>query len=279
MVRGRRWCFVAVSLAVTAIAGCALEPPGEFSAPAEPQPVARRAAVTTSTVAPTTTTVAAPALRVSAPVIPSPWSSFAGEVYGPRFAIAHARAGGIPVAPILGGLPIASLSPLTRVGAPRVALVVSETPEWLQVLLPLRPNGSVGWVRRSDVDVTYTSLRVEIDRAAHRLRAFDGDALFLDEAVAVGRHTTPTPAGQFFVTELLRPPNPNGAYGPYAFTLSAYSPVYQRFGSGDGAVGLHGTNEPRHLGSDASHGCVRLGNDAIRRLAALLPLGTPVVIR
>jgi lipoprotein-anchoring transpeptidase ErfK/SrfK len=95
----------------------------------------------------------------------------------------------------------------------------------------------------------------------------------------VGRAATPTPAGQFYVTELLRPPNARGAYGPYAFTLSAYSNVYQRFGSGDGAVGLHGTNEPRSLGADASHGCVRVSNDVIQRLAATLPLGTPVVIR
>lgn len=175
--------------------------------------------------------------------------------------------------------PITSLSNVTSVGAPRVLLVIAQDGDWLQVLLPLRPNGSLGWIRRADVDVTTIHQRIEVDRAAHRMHVFDGDALVMDEPVAVGRAATPTPVGQFFVAELLRPPNAGGAYGPYAFTLSAYSNVYQRFGSGDGAVGLHGTNEPRSVGTDASHGCLRVSNDAIRRLAMMLPLGTPVVIR
>jgi lipoprotein-anchoring transpeptidase ErfK/SrfK len=101
----------------------------------------------------------------------------------------------------------------------------------------------------------------------------------MDEPVAVGKPSTPTPNGQFFAVELLDTGNPGGAYGPFAFTLSAYSNVYQTFGSGDGAVGMHGTNEYSSVGQSASHGCVRLHNDAIERLANLLPLGTPVFIR
>ncbi len=158
-------------------------------------------------------------------------------------------------------------------------LVVAQDQDWLQVLLPLRPNGSLGWIRRSDVDLTTITQRIEIDRGAHRLHVFNADELVMDEPIAVGRPTTPTPSGQFFITELLRPPNAAGAYGPYAFTLSGYSNVFQRFGSGDGAVGLHGTNEPRSVGTDASHGCVRVSNDVIRQLAMTLPLGTPVLIR
>ena len=89
----------------------------------------------------------------------------------------------------------------------------------------------------------------------------------MEEPVAVGKPSTPTPNGQFFAVELLNAGNPGGAYGPYAFTLSGYSNVYQTFGSGDGAVGMHGTNEYSSVGNDASHGCVRLHNDAITRLA------------
>lgn len=197
---------------------------------------------------------------------------------GPTALVVRAR-GEVPVSAVQGGPVLSLLSNRTRVGAPRVLLVVADAGEWLQVLLPLRPNGSVGWVRRADVDLVTVSLRLEIDRAAHRLRVFDNDALVMDEPVAVGRAATPTPTGQFFVTELLRPPNQRGAYGPYAFTLSGFSTVYQRFGSGDGAVGLHGTNEPRSIGADVTHGCVRAPNDVIVRLATMLPLGTPVFIR
>ena len=42
---------------------------------------------------------------------------------------------------------------------------------------------------------------------------------------------------------------------------------------------MHGTNDPSGLGKDVSAGCIRVDNDAITRLAAMLLLGTPVEIR
>ncbi len=96
--------------------------------------------------------------------------------------------------------------------------------------------------------------------------------------IAVGRAVSPTPTGSYFVTDLLRPPDPRGFYGPYAFGLSAYSPVYTSFAGGDGQVGIHGTNTPSVLGNDVSHGCVRVANATIARLARTVPLGTPVAI-
>jgi lipoprotein-anchoring transpeptidase ErfK/SrfK len=89
---------------------------------------------------------------------------------------------------------------------------------------------------------------------------------------------TPTPTGRYYLTDLLAPRNPAGFYGPYAFGLSAHSPVYTAFAGGDGQVGIHGTDQPELLGRDVSHGCLRVANDVIRRLAKLVPLGTPVLI-
>jgi lipoprotein-anchoring transpeptidase ErfK/SrfK len=43
-------------------------------------------------------------------------------------------------------------------------------------------------------------------------------------------------------------------------------------------IGIHGTNEPQLVGTDVSHGCIRLRNEDISRLVGLLPLGTPVEI-
>jgi len=208
----------------------------------------------------------------------SPWDRFDGEVTGPTHVVARVTGPNIGVAAHPDEAWSTMLSNTTLSGAPRVFLVVQAEGDWLQVLLPLRPNSSLGWVRRADVEVTSVPYRVEVDRGAHRLQVFDGDTLIVDEPVAVGKASTPTPRGQFFAVELLQPSNPGGAYGPYAFTLSAYSDVYQTFGSGDGAVGMHGTNEPGSIGRDASHGCLRLSNDAVRYLATFLPLGTPVFI-
>jgi lipoprotein-anchoring transpeptidase ErfK/SrfK len=75
------------------------------------------------------------------------------------------------------------------------------------------------------------------------------------------------------------PPTANGPYGPYAYGLSGFSNVLTSFGSGDGVIGIHGTNEPWLIGKDVSHGCIRMRNDDIERLAQFLPLGTPVEIR
>ncbi len=44
-------------------------------------------------------------------------------------------------------------------------------------------------------------------------------------------------------------------------------------------MGLHGTDAPHGLGTDISHGCIRVANDVITELAGQLPLGTPVDIR
>jgi hypothetical protein len=211
--------------------------------------------------------------------VSSPWERFDGEITGPTHVVARVAGSAIGVSPHPDEDAAVVFTNATSSGAPRVFLVVQDAGDWLQVLLPLRPNSSLGWIHRADVDVTTVPYRVEIDRAAHRLYVFDGDNPVVDEPVAVGKPSTPTPAGQFFTVELLQPTNSAGAYGPFAFTLSAYSEVYQTFGSGDGAVGMHGTNEPASIGHDASHGCVRLSNDAVRHLATLLPLGTPVFIR
>jgi lipoprotein-anchoring transpeptidase ErfK/SrfK len=94
----------------------------------------------------------------------------------------------------------------------------------------------------------------------------------------VGDRATPTPTGRFYIVELIRTDDPRGAYGPYAYGLSAHSPVLARFAGGDGRVGLHGTNQPGLLGRDVSHGCIRVRNGAISLLARHLPLGTPVVV-
>jgi lipoprotein-anchoring transpeptidase ErfK/SrfK len=90
---------------------------------------------------------------------------------------------------------------------------------------------------------------------------------------------TPTPRGLYYIVELLQPRRADGSYGPFSFGLSAHSNVLKRFAGGDGRVGLHGTNQPGLIGSDVSHGCIRLRNEAVRRLAKILPLGTPVYIR
>lgn len=151
--------------------------------------------------------------------------------------------------------------------------------EWLEVALPVRPNGSTAWLRKSDVTVTFTDLTVTIALSEHRLRVTQSGEQIKDFPIGVGTAETPTPGGTFYIKELLRPTNPDGAYGPYAFGLSGFSNVITESDQfGDGVIGIHGTNQPETVGTDVSHGCIRLRNDDLTQLVGLLPLGTPVEV-
>jgi lipoprotein-anchoring transpeptidase ErfK/SrfK len=163
-------------------------------------------------------------------------------------------------------------------GTPPVFLVEETRGDWLRVLLPIEPNGSEGWIKSRDVNLYRNDFRIEVDLSSRRLTAYRGDRVLMREAVAVGTASTPTPTGRFFTTVLVKPDDPSGPYGPFAWGLSAYSEALDTFAGGDGQVAIHGTNSPWAIGQAVSHGCVRVDNDAIRRLARLLPLGTPVDI-
>jgi lipoprotein-anchoring transpeptidase ErfK/SrfK len=67
-------------------------------------------------------------------------------------------------------------------------------------------------------------------------------------------------------------------YGPFAFGLSGHSDVLMHFGTGDGRIAIHGTNQPASIGADLSAGCVHVPNDVDLALIPYLTLGTPVVI-
>lgn len=158
-------------------------------------------------------------------------------------------------------------------------LVLEDREESLEVLLPVRPNGSTGWVRRADVDLQPVAHEVEVDLGTRTLALrVDGD-LVLETTVGVGAPDVPTPTGRFFVTDLLETGDPNHTYGPYAIGLSGFSDVLTEFAGGDGQIGIHGTNDPASIGHAVSHGCVRVANDVIEILATTVPVGTPVTIR
>ena len=192
--------------------------------------------------------------------------------------IATARGKIVPIYRTAGGAVEMRLRNPNPDGAPRVFLAVGSRPGWWQVLLPTPPNGSSGWVRAADVTTSTTMYRLTVDLSAHRLRVYRDGRLLVDTPAAIGTADTPTPGGQYYLTELLRTPDPGGPYGPYAYGLSGRSETLTRFAGHDPVIGIHGTNQPGMLGRSVSHGCIRVSNSVIRRLAGMLPLGTPVQI-
>lgn len=164
--------------------------------------------------------------------------------------------------------------------APLVFLVDGQDTggDWLPVHLPVRPNGSTGFVRAGDVEVVQNEYRVAIELAAHRLTVSHRGEPVLEADIGVGTADTPTPGGIYYIKELLQPPDPTGPYGTYAYGLSGFSNELESFNGGDGVIGIHGTNDPSSIGQDVSHGCIRVTNEHIDEMATYLPLGTPVEI-
>lgn len=173
----------------------------------------------------------------------------------------------------------ASPNPIYGGGTIRVFLVKENRGDWLNVYLPSRPNGSTGWIKKSDVSLSSHSYRMVVELGSRRLKAYDKTDMIFDEPIAVGNSATPSTLGLFYTTELIVPVG-QPQYGPYAWGLSAYSEVLYDFGGGDGQMGIHGTNDPSSIGRAVSNGCIRLSNASITRLVEMLPVaGVPVEIR
>ena len=149
---------------------------------------------------------------------------------------------------------------------------------WLKVQVPVRPNGTTGYVRAADVGIYQHDWFIRVSLTARRLTVYKAGTVWMDRPIAIGSAKYPTPTGRYFLRELARPSNPRGAYGPYAYGVSAYSNVLQKFGRGDGQIGVHGTNRPDQLGKNVSHGCIRVDNASIIKLAKTLPQGVPLLI-
>jgi lipoprotein-anchoring transpeptidase ErfK/SrfK len=147
-------------------------------------------------------------------------------------------------------------------------------PTWYRISLPGRPNGKTGWVPAYTLELKPARRSVTIDRSARLLTLREGSRVLLRTRVAVGAAGMETPLGTFYMTRKFRPSAP--ILGAFAIETSAYSKLSEW--PGGGIVGIHGTNQPWLLGRAVSHGCVRVENSAILRLARLAPVGTPIRI-
>jgi len=172
---------------------------------------------------------------------------------------------------------------LTEDGFPEVYPVLrswrdSKRHIWLKVRIPMRPNGRTGWVRRSALG-PYFRVRTALVVSSRKLRAtlYRRGHRIWKAPVGIGKPSTPTPAGRFWIRERFRTPGPGGLYGPVAFGSSDYSVLSDW--PGGGIIGIHGTSEPSLIPGRPSHGCIRVRNKAVRRLWRLMPIGTPLLIR
>jgi hypothetical protein len=171
----------------------------------------------------------------------------------------------------------------TEDGVPEVYIVLASRLDakgeaWLQVRVPGRPNGRKGWVPEQSLSQLYVvETRLVIDRRKLRATLFKRGKKIWSSPVGVGKSSTPTPAGKFWIRERLSNLRGSPIYGPWAFGTSAYSHLSDW--PGGGVVGIHGTNQPELIPGHPSHGCVRMPNRKIIQLRRLMPVGTPLLIK
>ena len=178
---------------------------------------------------------------------------------------------------------VARLATRTAEQTPNIVLTLGRATDalgrvWTRVRLPVLPNNTIGWVPRSALgllSVVRTRLVVDLERLTATL--YRAGRRIFSAGIGVGSPAWPTPRGEFYIRNRLAS-YASPFYGPVAFGTSARSEVLTDWPAG-GFVGIHGTNRPELLPGRVSHGCIRMRNQDILRLARLLPVGTPLTIR
>ncbi|MEP6909411.1 MAG: L,D-transpeptidase [Actinomycetota bacterium] len=195
-------------------------------------------------------------------------------LYSPRKAWAEPSAKSALIAPVPARRPITAV----RTVLPVLGQRTSSGFRWLHVRLPGRPNGRTGWIKRRATRSWRTNWHIVIDTSTRRVVVYRHGRPARSFRAIVGKPSTPTPLGEFFVEESIRLSS-QAVGAPFALALSARSNVYQEFAGGPGQIAMHGLNHVGGtLGTAASHGCVRLNTAAIRWLAAHIGSGIPVTI-
>jgi lipoprotein-anchoring transpeptidase ErfK/SrfK len=200
------------------------------------------------------------------------------ELYRYAFVI---RTAVVRSAPRKTAAAVATLSRWTPEGTTNLVLTLEgrRTPRgvWIKVRLPILPANRTGWVQRKALsDWKEIRTRLVVDRRRLTATLYRRGKVAFRAPVGVGVSRWPTPRGEFFIrNQLFGFGNP--VYGPIAFGTSARSAVLTEW-PGGGYIGIHGTNQPYLLPGRVSHGCIRMRNGDILRLARLMPVGSPLTV-
>ena len=206
-------------------------------------------------------------------------SSTKGELYRWAFVIRPVVARS---APRRTAAAVAKLGRWTPEGTSNLVLTLAgertRRGVWIKVRLPILPANRTAWVPRKALsDWKELRTRLVVDRRRLTATLFRRGKVVFRAPVGLGQAHWPTPRGEFFIRNQLYGFG-NPVYGPVAFGTSARSAVLTDW-PGGGFIGLHGTNQPLLLPGRVSHGCIRMKNGHILRLARLMPVGTPLTVR
>lgn len=144
----------------------------------------------------------------------------------------------------------------------------------------LKPDGIVGRDTKSALAMLFESrvahtsrpaspkgnVEIVIDKDKKTLTVYDNNKVFKQFPVAVGKEETPTPVGVWHIERKAR--NWGNGFGTRWLGLDVPWGLY----------GIHGTNKPWTVGTEASGGCIRMFNEDVEQLYDWVKVGTVVRI-
>lgn len=120
-----------------------------------------------------------------------------------------------------------------------------------------------------------TERRIVVSIPDRALAVVENGHVVLKFRVSVGAPESPSPAGEYRVIN--RVTNPVYYHPGEVIPAGPDNPVGPRWiGLNIKGYGIHGTNEPRLIGRDVSHGCIRLRNRDVKRVFARVRVGDVV---
>lgn len=153
--------------------------------------------------------------------------------------------------------------------------VITRNRDWVQVMLPSKPNGSTGWIEASQLAEAHSRFLIKVHLGARTLELFEDNEVVGSWPVAIGAEATPTPTGRTYVSGQIV--DDKQAFSPVILPLGTHSATLDSYGGGPGTVALHGWTDPSVFGKAVSHGCVRVPDEALA-LLRIVPTGTPVMV-
>jgi lipoprotein-anchoring transpeptidase ErfK/SrfK len=170
--------------------------------------------------------------------------------------------------------PPISIGGLTPFGSPTTFSVVSARPGWARVISSALPNASLGWIPFAQIRITFDPFALEVDLSRQTLVVWRAGTLLRQISVAIGSPTSPTPIGQFAVTDKLRDFYPD-AYGCCVLAISGRQTRLPLGWTGGDRLAIHVGDG---IGAAVSNGCLHASETDLRWLLDRIPLGTRIVI-
>lgn len=129
----------------------------------------------------------------------------------------------------------------------------------------------------SKLKVSTARYRISVDKSRNILTVFSDDTIVKTYLVSTGKNDS-TPVGSFKIVNRLKDP----VWYKQGAIVPAESPdniLGSRWlGLSENGYGIHGTTDPKSVGTQATQGCIRMFNSDVEELYIIIPIGTEVTI-